>query len=249
MNTSLFLGNDNLPVFGKHILLVAVQLLLFLTIAFAIDLFGNPGFRNQFFGHVGPAILLVLVGVLALNYRRITLDRLVLLEAYAGITASVLYIVIDTFISHPPLGIFDGAGVAEQQHVGIMFVIGVCSLFAIIAHKKFDLRTGVHVLFAAMVFSIVIVKHHQHTPVASLAHYATAIYVMVAALFRISGRILEYGFCLVIAGYVWASSQMGFAMHAGKIRIDAGAYVSFWTAIGMFVALIYILLARSGEPE
>ena len=244
MNTSLFTDN-NRSVFGKHVLLVAGQLLLFLTIAIAIDLFSNPVFRNQFFGHVGPAILLVLVGVLALNFKKLTLDRLVLLDAYAGIAASVFYIIIDTFISHPPLGIFDGAGVAEQQHVGIMLLIGVSSIFAIIAHKKFDLRTGVHVLFAAMVFSIVIVKHHQHTPVASLAHYATAIYVMVAALFRISGRILEYGFCLVIAGYVWASSQMGFAMYAGKIRIDAGAYVSYWTAIGMLVAMVYILLARS----
>ena len=123
MNTSLFTDN-NRSVFGKLVLLVAGQLLLFLTIAIAIDLFSNPVFRNQFFGHVGPAILLVLVGVLALNFKKLTLDRLVLLEAYAGIAASVFYIIIDTFISHPPLGIFDGAGVAEQQHVGIMLLIG-----------------------------------------------------------------------------------------------------------------------------
>jgi len=248
MNTGLFPGNNNWLVYGQHVLLVAVQLLLFLSIAFAIDLFSNPVFRNQFFGHTGPAIFLVLAGVLALNVNKITLDNLVLLEAYAGVTASVLYITIDTFIIHPPLGIFDGAGVAEQQHVGIMLLIGVSSVFAIIAHKKFDLRTGVHILFAAIVFSIVILKHHQHSPVAGLAHYATAVYVMVAALFRISGRILEYGFCLVIVGYVWASSQMGFAMHAGKIRIDAGAYVAYWTAIGMLVALVYILLARTEKP-
>ena len=130
-----------------------------------------------------------------------------------------------------------------------MLLIGIASVFAIIAHKKFNLQTGVHVLFAAIIFSIVIVIHHQHAPVATLAHYTTAIYVIIAALFRVFGRIMEYGFCLVIAGYVWASSQMGFAMYAGKIRIDPGAYVCYWTAIGMLVALIYILMVRSEKPS
>ena len=244
MNNGLLLNGVATQRIVTHGLLMAGQLLLFVAIAMTIDIFSNPGLRNQFFGHVGPAILLVLVGVLALNTEKTTLDRFVLLEAYAGVTASVLYIFIDTLFSHPPLGIFDGAGHAEQQHVGVMLVIGVVSVFAIIAHKKFDLRTGIHILFAAMVFSIVIVTHHQHTPVASLAHYATAIYVMVAAVFRVFGRILEYGLCLVIAGYVWASSQMGFAMYAGKIRIDAGAYVCYWTAFGMLIAVIYVLLSR-----
>lgn len=246
---SVLSGNNAIQKFTKHGLFVTGQLSLFVIIAFAIDIFSDPGLRNQFFGHVGPAIMLVLVGVFALNSEKNTTDRFVLLEAYAGITASVLYIVIDTFVSHPPLGIFDGSGVAEQQHVGIMMLIGIASVFAIIAHKKFDLRTGVHVLFAAMVFSIVIVVHHQHTPVASLAHYATAVYVIIAAMFRVFGRILEYGFCLVIAGYVWASSQMGFAMYAGKIRIDPGAYVCYWTAIGMLVALIYILMVRTEKSS
>lgn len=240
-------GETSWQVYGKHILFIAAQLLLFVMIALAIDVFSNPVFRNQFFGHVGPAILLVLVGVLALNSGKITIDRFVFLEACAGAVASFLYIFVDTFIIHPPLGIFDGAGVAEQQHVGIMLLIGFGSLFAILVHKKFDLRFGAHVLFAAMVFSIVIVNHHQHSPVAGLAHYATAIFVMVAALFRVAGRIVEYGFCLIIAGYVWASSQMGFAMHAGSIRIDPGAYVCYWTAMGMLIAMVYILLARPGK--
>jgi len=247
MNNSMSIVDKPWTGYGKHFLLIAAQLLLLVIIALAIDVFSNPVFRNQFFGHVGPAIMLVLVGVLALNSEKITIDRFVLLEACAGAVASFLYIFIDTFIIHPPLGIFDGAGVAEQQHVGIMLLIGFGSLFAILVHKKFNLRFGAHVLFAAMVFSIVIVNHHQHSPVAGLAHYATAIFVMVAALFRVAGRIIEYGFCLIIAGYVWASSQMGFAMHAGSIRIDPGAYVCYWTAIGMFIAMIYILLARSGK--
>lgn len=246
---SVLSGNKVIQKFAKHGFFIASQLLLFVIIAVAIDIFSNPVFRNQFFGHVGPAILLVVVGALALNHERITPGRFVLLEAYAGVTASVLYIIIDTFISHPPLGIFDGSGTAEQQHVGIMLLIGIASVFAIIAHKKFNLQTGVHVLFAAMVFSIVIVIHHQHAPVATLAHYTTAIYVIIAALFRVFGRIMEYGFCLVIAGYVWASSQMGFAMYAGTIRIDPGAYVCYWTAIGMLVALIYILMVRSEKPS
>ena len=240
---NLFGGNE----FLKHGILFLAQILFFVTIAIIIDVFSKPVFRDQFFGHVGPAVLLVFVGALALNFHRFNPEKFVLFEAYAGLTASVLYILIDTFISHPPLGIFDGAGVAEQQHVGIMFIIGAASLFAILAHKKINLQTGVHVLFVALVFSIVIVYHHQHHPVATLAHYATAIYVMVAALFRVFGRIIEYGFCLVTAGYVWASSQMGFAMYAGKVRIDAGAYVCYWTALGIFIAMIYLLFSRPGK--
>ena len=238
-----FAGNEYL----QHGILFIAQLLFFVLIAIIIDVFSKPVFRDQFFGHVGPAILLVFVGALALNYHRFNPEKFVLFEAYAGLTASVLYILIDTFVSHPPLGIFDGAGVAEQQHVGIMFIIGAASLFAIMAHKKINLQTGVHVLFVALIFSMVIVYHHQHHPVATLAHYATAVYVMVAALFRVSGRIVEYGFCLVVAGYVWASSQMGFAMYAGKVRIDAGAYVCYWTALGIFIAMIYLWMTKPGR--
>ena len=95
------LSNGNaIQKFVKHGMLVVCQLLLFVFIAFAIDIFSNPVFRNQFFGHVGPAILLVVVGALALNHERFTPGKFVLLEAYAGVTASVLYIIIDTFVSH-----------------------------------------------------------------------------------------------------------------------------------------------------
>ena len=138
MNNSMSIVEKSWAGYGKHFLLIAAQLLLFVLIALASDVFSNPVFRNQFFGHVGPAIMLVLVGVLALNSEKITLGRFVLLGACAGAVASFLYVFIDTFIIHPPLGIFDGAGVAEQQPVGIILLIGFGSLLAILAHKKFN---------------------------------------------------------------------------------------------------------------
>ena len=91
---------------------------------------------NQFWGHFGPASLLVLRGMVALIERGGPV-AMGTKEAWLAIAGGGIYILADTFIMHPPWGVFDGAGKAEQEHVTIMAMVLMLGVSALAMLRKF----------------------------------------------------------------------------------------------------------------
>jgi hypothetical protein len=253
---------ETLPISGpngvvaKHVALAVAQYGFLVLLAVLFGAFESEGKTLQFFGHVGPSTLLIVSGAAALLVRRQT-RRLVLWEGYLGLAAALAYVAGDTFVSHPPFGIFDGAGHAEQQHVAFMLLIGTMGFFAIVLERRLETLTGLHVAVPATVFALVILAHAQHNEVAFSAHWGSAIFAVLAAFFRILGRLLEYGVSIIVAGYLFISGQMGYTMFATASRIDGVAWVCYWTAFAVLVATVYVLVFRdrtlgsdaAGDPD
>ncbi len=205
---------------------------------------------QQFYGHIGPAIFLVAMGASALFFAR-NFRKLNYIEAWLAIAAGAAYVVADTFIMHPPWGVFDGAGHAEQEHVAIMgmfFVLGVSGLVVL---RRFPgcFPTGAHFLIGAAVAALVFLNHHQHTVAGTIAHNATLFVAGAAVLFRILGKITEYAITMIVTGFVFYSSQMGFAMYIDMANNSGGAWVALWATIGFASATGFLAMApREGVP-
>lgn len=226
-----------------HLVFAGLQVAI-LTIACTFaGVFDSEVARNQFFGHLGPMALFVVCGVAGLTVGRQS-ATLIRWEALAGILAAAVYVLADTFLAHPPLGIFDGAGHAEQQHVGLMLAIGAAGAFALVLLQRFGVRTGLHIAISAALFSMVILSHEQHNMAGMMAHLATAVFLGLAAVLRLLERMMEYGVLMILAGYAFFSGQMGLTMFATASRIDAAAWACYAAALGLLVAVIYLGMAR-----
>lgn len=199
---------------------------------------------QQFIGHLLPGSFLVALGAAAIFLRddRATLFRR---EAWLAILAGGIYVVGDTFWMHPPLGVFDGAGHAEEEHVALMGLIFVLGVSGLVALRKMPARppTSVHFLIGAAVAAIVFLNHHQHTEAGTIGHNATLFVLGAAALFRVLDKIVEYAIAMIVCGFVFFSSQMGFAMYVDTMGNSGGAWVALWAMLGFVSATGFLALA------
>ena len=88
-------------------LLAAAHVLAVTGFALFAGVFSGRSGVLQFFGHLGPAMLFAGAGLISIS-GKIDTRRIIRLEAYLALGTALLYVLVDTFIIHPPLGIFDG---------------------------------------------------------------------------------------------------------------------------------------------
>ena len=203
---------------------------------------------QQFFGHMGPAIFLVAAGVAAL-YLRHNLRRLAVWEAWLAVFGGGLYVLADTFLMHPPWGVFDGAGQAEQEHVAItsfIFVLGV-SMLVLMRKIPGYLPTSAHFVIGVVVTSMVFLNHHQHTVSGTVGHEATIVLLAAAAVFRVLDKTVEYAITMIVVGFVFYSSQQGFAEYVDTAGNSPGAWVALWITMGFASTIGFLALAPADE--
>ena len=199
---------------------------------------------NQFWGHFGPASLLVLLGMVALIERGGPV-AMGTKEAWLAIAGGGIYILADTFIMHPPWGVFDGAGKAEQEHVTIMAMVLMLGVSALAMLRKFGDRAhlSVHFAVAVLVVSMVFLSHMQPTMAGTSVHSATVVFLVLCAALRVLRRTFEYGIALIVTGWIFYSSQMGFAGFVQMKGYSPGAWIALWAMFGFASATIFTLLA------
>ena len=90
---------------------------------------------------------------------RIDKPRLIRIEAYLALVLASLYLLIDSFIMHPPFGIFDGAGTAEQQHVSLLLLFAGISALLLATLRYTDVLPSIQILIAATAFAVVLSAH------------------------------------------------------------------------------------------
>ena len=225
-------------------LLVAAHLVAITMFAYFAGVFSGRSGVLQFFGHLGPAMLFAGAGLISIS-GRIDKPRLIRFEAYLALGAAFLYILADTFIIHPPFGIFDGAGLAEQQHVSLnLLLIGLAS-FVLVTLRYTDVLPSVQILIAAAAFAVVFSVHEQHGAITMVGHNATTLFVVLAALLRLLDRMFEYGVLLLIAAHTFFSSQMGLTRFAEDVGIDASAWSAYWITAGCLAAAAYLVAIRT----
>ncbi len=203
---------------------------------------------QQFWGHLGPAAFLVAMGASAM-YLRGRMQILISTEAWLAIAAGGVYILADTFIMHPPWGIFDGAGHSEQEHVALMGLILALGVSALILQRRMGARFSptIHFVIGAAAAGMVFMNHHQHTVAGTVGHNATLVMLLVAVVFRMMGNLVEYGMAMIVTGFVFFCSQMGFAMYVDMSGNSAGAWVAGWAMGGFLAATGYLAMAPHGE--
>ncbi len=204
---------------------------------------------QQFFGHLGPSAFLVAMGAAAIVYRD-NLRALNLREAWLAVVAGAAYVLADTFIMHPPLGIFSGPGHAEQEHVvimGLVFVLGVSGL-VILRRMPGKLPTAAHFVIGIAVAGLVFGNHHQHSAAGSVGHNATVLFLGVAAVFRVLDKTVEYAVAMIVTGFVFFSAQMGFAEWVEAADNSPGAWVALWATMGFASATGFMALTLTSPP-
>ena len=146
----------------------------------------------QFFGHLGPAMLFAGAGLLSIS-GKIDTRRLIRFEAYLALGAAFPYLLVDSFIIHPPFGIFDGAGIAEQQHVSLNLMLIGLAAFVLVTLRHTEVLPSIQILIAAAAFAVVFSAHEQHSAITVVGHNATIVFVVLAAVLRLLDRMFEYG--------------------------------------------------------
>ncbi len=224
-------------------LLVAAHLLAVTGFAYFAGAFSGRSGVIQFFGHLGPAMLFAGAGLISIS-GMIDKPRLIRFEAYLALGAAFLYILADTFIIHPPFGIFDGAGLAEQQHVSLnLLLIGLAS-FVLVTLRYSEVLPSVQILIAAAAFAVVFSAHEQHSATTMVAHNATILFVVLAAVLRLLDRMFEYGVLLLITAHTFIGSQMGLARFAEEVGIEPTAWSAYWITVGCLAAAAYLVTMR-----
>ena len=228
-------------------LLVAAHVLAITGFAFFAGVFADRSGVIQFFGHLGPAMLFTGAGLISIS-GKIDTHRLIRFEAYLALVAAFLYLLVDSFIIHPPFGIFDGAGIAEQQHVSLnLMLIGLAS-FVLVTLRYTDVLPSVQILIAAAAFAVVFSAHEQHSAISVVGHNATTVFLVLAAVLRLIDRMVEYGVILLIGAHTFFSSQMGLARFAEELGIDPTAWSAYWITAASLAAAAY-LTAMRGQPR
>jgi len=228
-----------------------LQMAIVIALWFVFVTKTSPMVVNQFFGHLGPAMFLVAMGASAIMWRHGYL-RLARIEAWIAVVAGVTYVLADTFIMHPPFGIFDGAGRGEEEHVSLMALVAALGLSGLVVLRRpkllGDNPPSVHFVVGIAVAGIVFSGHGQHSEAGTVAHNATVLMLGLAALFRVLGKMMEYGVAMIIAGYLFFSSQMGLAMYVDMSGTSPGAWVAFWATGGFLAATGFTLLRKDDDP-
>ena len=93
-----------------------------------------------------------------------------------------MYVLVDTFIIHPPFGIFDGAGTAEQQHVSLNLMLIGLAAFVLVTLRYTDLLPSVQILIAVAAFAVVFSVHDQHSAIMTVGHTSTTAFLVLAAM-------------------------------------------------------------------
>ncbi|MXN63617.1 hypothetical protein GR183_01770 [Stappia sp. GBMRC 2046] len=201
---------------------------------------------DQFFGHLGPSAFLVALGAFAIlsGDKGVRLTRI---EAWLSICAGAIYILVDTFIMHPPLGIFDGAGHAEQEHVGLMGLVLALGLCGLVILRAGNIPPSLPVVVGVAVAALVFTGHHQHAAAGTVAHNATVLMLVVAAIFRVLERYTEYGVAIIVSGFLFFSAQMGFAMFVESSGTSPQAWVTYWATAGFISSTGFLIVRRAGE--
>ena len=208
------------------------------------------GIVQQFYGHIGPAIFLVAMGAVTLFLRH-DLYRLNTYEAWLAVVAGAIYVIADTLVMHPPFGVFDGAGNAEQEHVALMslvFVLGVSGLVALRKQGK-SIPTSAHFVIGIVMVVLVFSNHPQHTVAGTVGHYGTVIVLGMAGLFRILGKMTEYAISMIVTGFLFFSSQMGLAMYVDAAGHSPTAWVVLWATLGFVSATCYMTMAPGSGAD
>jgi hypothetical protein len=211
--------------------------------AFFAGVFSGRSGVIQFFGHLGPAMLFASAGLISIS-RKIDTRRLIRLEAYLALGAASVYVLVDSFIIHPPFGIFDGAGTAEQQHVALNLMLIALASFVLVTLRYTEVLPSIQILIAAAAFAVVFSEHGQHSAVSMVGHNATIVFVVLAAVLRLLDRMFEYGVILLIAAHTFFSSQMGLARFAEEVGIDPATWSAYWITAAALAAAAYLRAMR-----
>ena len=205
---------------------------------------------QQFWGHLGPSAFLVALGVAAIMLHQ-NLQKLFRIEGWLAVAAGVIYVLADTFIMHPPWGIFDGAGKAEEEHVMLMGLFAVLGASGLLMQRRMgeNFSPSIHFVIGGVAAVMVFVGHHQHTVAGTMAHNATLVTAAVAIGFRVMNRMTEYAMAMIVTGFIFFSSQMGFAMYVDMSGNSAGAWIAGWAMAGFLAATIYVLLATGPQRQ
>ncbi len=228
-------------------LLVAAHLLALTGFAFFAGAFAGRSGVIQYFGHLGPAMLFAGAGLISIS-GKIDKRRLIRLEAYLALGAALLYVLVDTFIIHTPLGIFDGAGTAEQQHVSLNLMLVGLAAFVLVTLRYTEILPSVQILIAAAAFAVVFSAHEQHSAIMDVGHTSTTVFLLLAAVLRLLDRMFEYGVILLIAAHTFFSSQVGLAQFAEEVGIDPTAWSAYWITAASLAAAAYLAALR-GQPR
>lgn len=228
-------------------LLAAAHLLAAIGFTYSAGAFSDRSGVLQFFGHLGPAMLMAGAGLISIS-GKIDTRRLIRLEAYLALGAGLIYILADTFIIHPPFGIFDGAGTAEQQHVALNLMLVGLAGFVLVTLRYTEVLPSVQILIAAAAFAVVFSAHDQHGAIMEVGHTSTIVFVLLAAVFRLLDRMFEFGVLALIAAHTFFSSQLGLARFAEEVGIDPTAWSAYWIAAAALAAAAYVAAMR-GRPR
>ncbi len=219
--------------------LAAAHVLAVTGLAYFAGVFSDRVGVLQFFGHLGPAMLFASAGLTSMS-RTLDMRRLIQIEAYLALGAASLYILVDTFIMHPPLGIFDGAGRAELQHVSLNLMLLGLAAFVLVTTRYTEVLPSIQILIAAAAFAVVFLQHEQHSAVSIVGHSATTVFVLLAGVLRLLDRMFDYGVVLLITAHTFFSSQMGLARFADEAGIPPTAWLVLWITAASVAAAAYI---------
>lgn len=236
-------------VLARLTLFSVVQIVALTLVWFLVVVDWRWDVVQQFLGHLGPGAFLVAMGVAVFFFRH-DMRALARREALLAMVAGAAYVLADTFVMHPPWGVFSGPGQAEQEHVSIMALIFVLGASALLLLHKFPDRipTSAHFFVGIAVTALVFGNHPQHTVTGGVGHYGTMLFLGVAALFRVLERHIEYAMTMIVTGFVFFGSQTGLAEYVDTVGNSPGAWIALWSMLGFVSATGFLALAP-GEPK
>ena len=226
-------------------LLSAAHLLTATGFAYFAGTFADRSGATAFFGHFAGTLLFSGAGLLSMSGRLET-RRLIRIEAYLALGLGLLYVLVDSVIMHPPFGIFDGAGMAEQQHVSPFLMLGGLALLVLATLRYTEALPSIQILIGAIAFAVVFSAHEQHSAISTMVHNATILLVVLAAVLRLLDRMFEYGVMLLIAAHTLFSGQIGLTRFADELGIVPAAWTTYWVTAASLAAAAYI--AAMGRP-
>ena len=229
-------------------LLAAAHLLAATGFAYFVGTFSDRSGVLQFFGHLGPAMLFAGAGLMSIS-GRIDTPRLIRIEAYLALGLAFLYLLVDSFIIHPPFGIFDGAGTGEQQHVSLNLMLVGLALFVLATLRYTEVLPSIQILIAAAAFAVVFSAHEQHSAFAVVGHNVTTVFLLLAGVLRLLDRMFEYGVMLLIAAHTFFGSQIGLTRFAEEVGIDPTAWSAYWITAASLAAAAYLAAMRGEQRE
>jgi hypothetical protein len=235
-------------VFARLTLFCVAQIAALTVLWFLVVVEWRWDVVQQFLGHIGPGAFLVGMGVAAIFLHKNT-RTLTRYECYLAILAGAAYVLADTFIMHPPWGVFSDPGQAEQEHVSIMAMVFMLGVSGLVLQRKFanSLPAAAHFFVGVSVVAIVFGNHPQHTVTGGVGHYATMLFLAGAVVFRIMDRYIEYAVLMIITGFVFFGSQTGLAEYVDTVGNSAGAWIALWSTLGFVSATGFLALSPGDE--